>query len=106
MNFKRWSTVILMTVLFLALVPLGAQAEPYFDHPHGYYGWDGPRHHGGGRHHFRRYRGPRVVREVYVAPPPVTYVAPAPILGIPYQPQPTYSPQVAPGLHGQVTFGY
>jgi hypothetical protein len=110
MNLKRWMAVILMIGLFLVLIPLGAQAEPYFDHPHGRaYGWDGPRHHGWDRHyrHFRESCGrPRYVREVYAAPP-VAYVAPAPVIGIPYQQQqPYYAPQVPNGLHGSVTFGY
>ncbi len=109
MNLKRCSTVILMTALFLVLVPLGAQAEPYWDHPHGYArGWDGPRPHHWDRHwrHYREscgrpYYAPRVC-----SAPPVAYVAPAPVIGIPYQQPQVYGPSVPNGLHGQVTFGY
>jgi hypothetical protein len=123
MNLKRWSIVILIIGLLLALSPLGAQAEPYppfkphpnYHHPHGNaYGWHGPRPHAFDRHqkYFRRSRmGPRnprpYVHQVYTGPPSVAYVRPVtPIIGFQTypQPQPVFSPLAPPGLHGQITF--
>ena len=123
MNLKRWSAVILMMGVFLALSPLGAQPEPYppfephpnYHHPHGNaYGWHGPRPHAFDRNQ-KYFRGscmgphnPRpYMHQVYAGPPPVTYVRPVtPIIGIqPFpQPQPVFSPPAPPGLHGQITF--
>jgi hypothetical protein len=124
MSLNRWISVILMLGLILVLSPLGAQAEPYqsyerpyYHHPHGNaYGWDGPRHRDFDRHreYFRdSCRGPHhprpYVNQVYAAPPPVAYVAPvAPIIGYQAcpQPQPFYSQPAAPGVHGQLNFGF
>jgi hypothetical protein len=121
MKRRRWLSVILMMGLILALSSLGAQAKPYrpYHHPRGHaHGWDGPgpRHFDRHYKHFRRScRGPRnhhYVERVYQGPPAVAYVAPvAPVIGIPYapQPQPYYSqPQQygPPGLHGQINYGF
>jgi hypothetical protein len=110
MNLKRWSCLILMTGLILALNPLNAQAEPYptYHYPHGNaYGWYGPGPHGFDRHHrhFRRFCGGP---GFYAGPPPVAYVAPvAPVIGIPYmQPQPFFPQPAPPGFSGQLNFSF
>jgi hypothetical protein len=116
MNLKRWSTLILMLGLLLALSPLGAQADPpngphpHYRHPHGNaYGWHGGRHHNFDRHrkYFRRYNHRPYWHRAYAGPPAVAYVAPVtPIIGIQPcpQPQPFFSPSMSPGFHGQITF--
>jgi hypothetical protein len=107
MNLRRWSSVILMMGLILALNSLSAQADPYrpYHHPHGHaYGWDGPRPHDFGRHH-KQFRhscwGPR--NPHYVDPV-------APVMGIPYaQPQPYFNqPSLPgpPGFHGQFNYNF
>ena len=121
MNLNRWLSVILMMGLFLALNPLGAQAEPYppfgphpkYHHPRGNaYGWHGQRHHAFDRHqkHFRRSGiGPQHPRHyANYAGPPVAYAAPvAPIIGIPYsQPQPFASRPAIPGLSGNLNWNF
>ncbi len=107
MNLKRWLSFFLTLGLFLTLSPIGVQADPY---RHGHdYGWYGPGPHEFKRHrkHFKHYcKGPHYVREVYVAQPPVAFVAPVAPMMVP-QPQPYYSqPSVPNGLHGSLTFGY
>ena len=121
MNLRRWLSVILMMGLILALCSLSAQADPYRSHrhPRGHaYGWDGPGPHRYGHHakHFRRScKGPHhryYVERVYEGPPAVAYVTPvAPVMGIPYapQPQPYYSQpyqDVPPGFHGQLNYNF
>lgn len=121
MNLNRWLSVILMTGLFLALNPLGAQAEPYspyephpkYHHPRGNaYGWHGKKHHAYDCHpkHFRHSgMGPHYPR-YYAnhAGPPVAYVAPvAPIIGIPHlQPQPFSNQPATPGLSGNLNWNF
>jgi hypothetical protein len=124
MSLNRWLIVILMMAFFLALNPLGAQAQagPYrhfgphskYHHPHGKaYGWHGSRHHAFDRYqkHFRRCgKGPRHLHHFahQAGPPPVAYVAPVtPIIGVPYsQPQPFYSQPATPGFSGQLNWNF
>ena len=120
MNLNRWLSVIMMLGLFLALNPLGAQAEPYppygphpkYHHPRGNaYGWHGKKHQAFKRHqkHFRRSgMGPHHRYYAYQAGPPVTYVAPvAPMVAIPYsQPQPFPSQSAVPGLSGNINWNF
>jgi hypothetical protein len=117
MNLRRCLSVMLMMGLILALSSLSAQADPYrpYRHPHGHaYGWDGPRPHHYGHHykHFRRSckgHNRYYVERVYESPPAVAYVAP--VMGIPYAPQPQpyfYQPYQSgpPGLHGQFNYSF
>ena len=117
MNLNRWLTVILTMGLILAFNPLAAQAEPpwerpYYHHPRGKaHGWYGKRHHDYDRHyrHFRRScEGPHHYRRhEYHAGPPVAYVAPAPVIAIPYaQPQPYYSQPATPGFSGSLNYNF
>ena len=118
MNLRRCLSFILMMGLILALNPLSVQADPYH-HPHGRaYGWHGPKHHGFDRYykHFRRSckgtHNPYYVDRFYGEPPSVTYVTPvAPVMGIPYAPQPQpyyYQPSqpAMPGFHGQFNYNF
>ena len=114
MNLNRWLSVILMTAFFLALNPLGAQAEPpcghhpKYHHPRGNaYGWHGKKHHGFDRHqkHFRRDCDGMYAH--HGGPPHVAYVTPVtPMIGIPYsQPQSNYQP-ANPGLSGNLNWNF
>ena len=120
MSLNRCLSVILMLGLFLALNPVGAQADPYascgphpkYHHPRGNaYGWHGkkyqaydchPKHFRGsgmGPHHPRPY--------AHYAGPPVAYVAPvAPIIGIPYSQPQSYSQPAPPGLSGNLNYSF
>jgi hypothetical protein len=115
MNLSRWLSVILMTAFFLALNPLGAQADPpcgrhpKYHQPRGNaYGWHGKRHHAYDRH-YKHFRGSHHSQHyAHHAGPPVAYVTPvAPMIGIPYsQPQPYYSQPANPGLTGNLNWNF
>ena len=112
MSLNRWLSVFLMLGLILAFSPLGAQAEPYFEHRPRYHhsrgkahGWHKRNHayrHWRKSHHPRRY-----VR--YMGPPAVTYVQPvAPLVRIQPcpVPQPLYSQPAPPSFSAQFNFGF